>query len=343
MVTLSPAHVSQSRKAAMVVQLILREGGDLPLSHMPAAVQERLAKELGALDIIDRATLHSVATEFASELAEVALTPYGSIEAALKSLEGRISPETAARLRDEAGGVNRSDPWAMIMALSIEDMVPITTAESPEIASILLSKLPTAKAASLLGLLSGESARRIAYAMSKTATIRPETINRIGLGLAQQYCGAAVPAFADTAQSRIGAILNSSLAATRDGVLEGLADEDPKFAEEVRKAIFTFTDITDRLAIPDVPKVLRALDQAELCRALASASAAGGGLAVAASHILDNLSTRMADSLREEMSEVGKIRPAEAEKAQAAVVTAIRDAADAGTITLIVAQDDEDA
>lgn len=333
--------LSRSRKAAMVVQLLLREGGDLPLTQLPEAAQARLTRELGALNIIDKATLRSVAVEFARELSDVALTPPGSVEAALKSLDGRISPATVARLREEAAAKAGSDPWAIVLDLSAEDMVPITQAESPEVCAILLSKLPTSKAATLLGLLPGETARRIAYAMSKTTAIRADAIARIGMGLAQNYCGAALPAFSETAESRIGAILNSSPASTRDQILEGLLSQDATFGEGVRKAIFTFADIPARLGAMDVPKVLRDIEQGDLVKALASATATGGTLATAAAHLLDNMSTRMADNLREEMQEAGTIKPADGEMAQTAVVSAIRAAADAGTVSLLVDEDDD--
>ncbi|HCP81562.1 MAG TPA: flagellar motor switch protein FliG [Octadecabacter sp.] len=332
----------QSRKAAMVVQLLLSEGGDLPLSQLPEAAQARLTRELGALNIIDKATLNSVAQEFARELSDVALTPPGSFEAALRALDGRISTGTVARLREEMAAQAGSDPWNILLELSPEEMLPITEAESPEICAILLSKLPTQKAATLLGLMPGDRARYIAFAMSRTTNVKAEAITRIGAGLASHYCGATLPAFTDSAESRIGAILNSTPAVTRDQVLDGLLSQDPTFGEGVRKAIFTFADISTRLALPDVPKVLRNIDQADLVRALASATETGGVLAVSAAHLLDNMSTRMADNLREEMSEVGKIKPSDGENAQTAVVTAIRAAADAGTIVLIAEDDDEE-
>lgn len=323
----------------MVVQLLLRDGGDMPLSQLREDAQARLTRELGALSLIDRATLNSVVQEFERELADVALTAPGSVEAALKSLEGRISAGTVARLREEAAAKSGSYPWGMVLSLTPEEMIPITQAESPEVCAIILSKLPTAKAATLLGLMPGESARRIAYAMSTTTAIRPDAIDRIGAGLAQNYCATSAPTFADTAEARIGAILNSSAAATRDRVLQGLVSQDPTFGEGVRKTIFTFADIPSRVAVSDVPKVLREIDQSELVRALAFAAENGGPMATAADFILENMSTRLAESLREEIAEAGKIRLSDGEAAQTAVVSTIRAAADAGTITLVVKDD----
>ena len=59
-------------------------------------------------------------------------------------------------------------------------------AESTEVAAVMLSKLDTAKAAQLLGHLPGPIARRITYAISKTANVTPEAVERIGWSMAAQ-------------------------------------------------------------------------------------------------------------------------------------------------------------
>jgi len=326
----------------MVVQLLLRNDDQISLSDLPEASQARLTRELGALNLIDKTTLNSVVDEFSRELSAIALTAPGSVEAALKSLEGRISPATAAKLREEAAGRTGSDPWAMVLELENDAMLPITEAESPEVSAILLSKMNTAKAAQLLGLMPGDRARRIAFSMSRTEKVGPDALLRIGTSLAQNYCGSTVSAFAESAESRVGAILNSSSAATRDDILEGLLSEDPPFGEGVRKAIFTFADIPARLAVPDVPKAIREVNQTDLVAALGYAAQTGGALEVAADYLLGNMSSRMADSLREEVAEAGKIKQSAGEDAQTAVITAIRSVAESGIITLLVADEDEE-
>lgn len=338
----SPNALTRSRKAAMVVQLLLREGQDLPLSQLPEGAQARLTRELGALNIIDKATLQNVAQEFTDELSDVGLTPPGSVEAALQSLDGRISATTAAQLREEAAALAGSDPWALVIGLPVEKMLPITEAECAEVSAILLSKLPTQKAATLLGQIPGERARRIALAVSRTTNITTDAIERIGKGLAQNYCAAHVPAFTETAESRVGAILNSSPALTRDQILEGLFSQDPTFGEGVRKAIFTFADIPARVAALDVPKVMRDVDPSEAVTAMASARHAGGPLAEATDYLLDNMSSRMADAMREEMELAGTIKTSAGEAAQNAIITVIRASADTGGIVLMDNDDDDD-
>jgi len=57
--------------------------------------------------------------------------------------------------------------------------------------------------------------------------------------------------------------------------------------------------------------------------------------------MLANMSQRMAENLREEIKERGRVKRAEAEAAMARIVTAIRERADEGEITLIVADEAE--
>jgi flagellar motor switch protein FliG len=136
---------------------------------------------------------------------------------------------------------------------------------------------------------------------------------------------------------RVGAILNYSAAATRDCVLKGLEEEDQVFADQVKKAIFTFTNIPARIEPRDIPKILRAVDQAKLIVALAGAK---GADEKAVEFILANMSQRMAASLRDEMAALGKVKDKDAEEAMGLVVNAIREMEAAGEIFL-VAEDEE--
>ncbi|MCK4713748.1 MAG: flagellar motor switch protein FliG, partial [Marinosulfonomonas sp.] len=138
---------------------------------------------------------------------------------------------------------------------------------------------------------------------------------------------------------RVGAILNFSPANTRDDVLAGLDEDDQAFATQVRKAIFTFANIPARIDPRDVPKITRGVDQAVLVTALAAASA--GNLSASADFILDNISKRMAEGMREEMKELGKVKEADGESAMGAVVAEIRALEAAGEVFFVAADEDE--
>ncbi len=335
------ARLTRKQKAAIIVRFLLNEGADIPLKDLPDPLQAALTTQMGSMRYVDRTTLADVVAEFAAELEAMGLTFPRGVAGALSALDGRISPQTATRLRKEAGVRQFGDPWEQVRSAKIEALLPIAEQESTEVAAVMLSKLDVAHAAALLGKLPGDKARRITYAVSQTEAVTPDAVDRIGLSLAAQLHDVPETAFESGPVERVGAILNYSPAITRDDVLAGLDETDMDFASLVRKAIFTFANIPERLNPVDIPKVTREVDQAVLVTALSAAS--GGDLASVADFLLENMSKRMAETIREEMQELGKVKIRVGEEAMTEVVNAIRTLEAGGEITLVLPDDDADA
>ncbi|MEX0309790.1 MAG: flagellar motor switch protein FliG [Tateyamaria sp.] len=331
--------LSRKAKAAIVVRLLLNEGADIPLEDLPEDLQAQLTKAMGSMRVVDRDTLRDVAAEFAEEVENIGLSLPGSVAGALDALDGKISAQTAARLRKEAGVKKSGDPWQRVRDMGPDTLLPILEDESVEIAAVMLSKLDVAKAAELLGLLPGPRARQITYAVSQTGAVTPEAVERIGLSLASQMDSQPLKAFNTGPVERVGAILNSSASVTRDDMLAGLDETDEGFANAVRKAIFTFANIATRIAPRDIPRILRGIEQEDLVTAIAGAG--NMNLTASADFILDNMSARMADQLREEVTEAGTPKAADVDTAMSNIVKVIRDMEAAGELMLIV-EDEED-
>ena len=119
--------------------------------------------------------------------------------------------------------------------------------------------------------------------------------------------------------------------------LSGLEAEDNVFAEQVRKAIFTFGNIRERVSSRDVPRVQRDLDQADLVTVIAGAE---GEDKETVDFILDNISQRLAENLRGEAAEKGTVPMKESEAAMMRIVNVIRELDGSGEIALIV-EDEE--
>ncbi|WP_298838592.1 FliG C-terminal domain-containing protein [uncultured Roseobacter sp.] len=336
--TSSPARMSRKAKAAIVVRLLINEGADIPLEELPEDLQAELTQQMGSMRLVDRDTLASVVSEFSEELESVGLSFSGGIAGALNALDGKISKQTAARLRKEAGVREYGDPWERLRQLGPEKLLPVLQNESTEVAAVMLSKIDVKRAAELLGKLPGPEARRITYAVSLTSAVTPDAVDRIGLSLATQLDAEPIKAFDSGPVERVGAILNSTTSTTRDDVLEGLDETDAGFAEQVRRAIFTFGNIPQRIAARDIPRVVRGIDQDVLITALAGAEAAG--FQKSADFILENMSGRMADQLRESVAEREKVKASDMEEATAVIVQSIREMEASGELLLIV--DDED-
>lgn len=328
--------MSNADKAAVIVRLLLSEGAMPRLTGLSLRQQEGLVRRLAGLGPVDRDTLSAVAREFAHALDTIGLTFPGSVSGALEMVRDHLSDEARERLADLAEGDRPPDPWRRIAAVDPDRLKPILARESAEVCAILLSKLPVAKAAALLAELPEDRAHVVAHAVALTSAIGPETIARVGGSLLGQLQAQPTPAFASAPADRVGAILNAAAAATRDKVLDGLDSADAGFAGLVRKAIFTFDHIPKRLEPKDVPKAMRALDAETTVTALAAGMDAAP---VAVEFLLENMSKRMAEQLRDDAEARGAVRGPEGEAAMAELVTAIRDLADSGDIRLIEQED----
>jgi len=333
----APRALSAREKAAVIVRFLLGEGAALPLSQLPEHMQSALAEQMAAMRLVDRATLDAVLGEFAGAVESVGLAFPGGLEGALQVMDGHISQTAASRLRRKAGVGAKGDPWERLVTLPPDRILPVLADESVEVAAVVLSKLPVPRAAELLGRLPGERARRIAFAISMTGNVDPETVRRIGLSILGQIDSLPPRAFDRQPGERVGAILNVSPSATRDDVLTGLEAEDAGFAAEVRRAIFTYAHIPLRIAPRDVPKIIRAAEQATVVTAMAW-SQGRDGVDAATEFLLTHMSQRLAQTLREDMATRGKVADKDAEAAMNQIVTAIRTLEGAGEVVLLVTE-----
>ena len=333
--------LTRRRKAAMLVQMMISDGSPVSLSQLPEPLQEVLTRELGAIRLVDRDTVKRVAQEFVQEVDAIGLSATGTEDGALLALADHLSPALAARLQQQSQAKQNGDRWPFVVGLPVERLVDIMMSESIEVGAITLSKLNVTKAAEVLSQTPGDRARRISLAMSRTEKTSPEAVFMIGVSLAEEYSKVEALAFEKAPVQRLGAILNATPAERRDDLLESLGTADPDFAGHVRKAIFTFKDIVERVKPLDVPNCIRIVPPETLTQAIAAGLSGPEPIKASAEFVLANLSQRMATQIREDVEELGPVKKADAETAMTAVTSAIRTLVDEGAITLI--DPDEDA
>ena len=327
-----PQRLSSQQKAAVIVRLLLSQGVSPGLDRLSPEMQAKLARAMGSLGPISRATLAEVVGEFTARLDGMAMAGADGLQGALALLEPHLSPIARDGLRAEAEAGDPTDPWTSLAALDLEQLAPLLLSESAEVAAILLSKLGAAKAAALLADLPEDRAQVIAHAISLTATVTPKMVDRIGAQLLDQMQDNPEHAFRSSPVDRVGAILNGLGRDRREALLGGLQLRDEGFAGDVRRAIFTFEHIPKRVEPSDVPRIMRRADPDAVPRALAAALAT---LPAAAEFLFENMGKRMAEQLRDQAEALGPPRPEDGEAAMAAVVIAIRELEEEGELRLI--------
>ncbi len=325
-------------KAAIIVRFAMSEGANLDLASLPEDIQTALAQQMGDMRRVSRSTLESVVREFLGELDSLGLSFPTGLSGALSMMEGHLSDGATGRLRRQSADNTGSDPWLRIIGCPADTLLPVMLEEGVEVCAVILSKLPAHLAAELLSKVPGDRARHLAYAVSLTGDVSPDTVRRIGTSVAEQLDIRPIKAFKTKPGERVGAILTSAPAALRDSLLKGLHESDSVFAEAVEKSILPFEHIKTKLGPRDVPAVVRLVDSQTLTTALAFARG-HPKLDPTAEFILANLSQRMSQTLREDAASHGKIKTKDGEEAMGKIVAVIRQLESSGEITLLQPDD----
>lgn len=327
-------HLSGLQKAAIILRVLVAESVDLTLERMPTEQQALLAQTMAEMRLIDRATMNAVVSEFVDLLEQVGISFPDGIGGALSLLEPRLGDDARTRLRDLAAGQTGPDPWARVEAASDDALTSILQAESVVVGAVMLSRLSLERASGLLGLLPVELAQTLAIAVSQTEDMAPDAVARIGTALAQQLGARRPRAFAVPPPRRVGEMLNLSPPQVRDTLLAGIEAQDRDFAQGVRKALFTFQDIANRVAPRDVGALVREVDTADLLTLIAAQAPEDQETL---DFLLANMSKRLADGLREDAAALPPPEPAARDDALNKITRAVRRLVDSGGLILLKA------
>ena len=230
---------------------------------------------------------------------------------------------------------SKRKPFDFIKRCDPAHVYQILTHELPQTTAVVLSFLEAKKAAFLLQNFPKEVQINIARRISTMNTVEAETIREIEKILEKKllvmknneaftYSG-GVEAMVE--------ILNFTDRATEKQIIEGLEDDDPELAEEIKKRMFVFEDIV-MLDDRAIQKVMREVDAQELAKALKSVDAE------VQDKILKNMSKRAASMLKEDMDYIGPVRLNDVKEAQSKIVAIIRHLEDTGEIVIARANDD---
>jgi len=138
----------------------------------------------------------------------------------------------------------------------------------------------------------------------------------------------------------LSTVINYLPEAKRVHALDFIENEEPALAEEIRKSLLTFQDLSARLPAGAIPAVVRVADRNTLLQALKFGKQ---NAATTVEFIFANLSKRMGQQIEEDMEKMKAVKMKDAEAAQNAIIEVIRKLVDTGEIELndLEASDEE--
>lgn len=322
--------LTMPQRAAVVLAQLDDERAQRVLANMSELEVISIMAEMSKLPIMRAEEVDRIIGEFTDEAGALLQVRQGGTELAQRWLRDRLGMSRASEVMLELQSIMHDHPLMFLNRIEPQQIVRFLGDEHPQTVALVLANLHVEHAARVIEELSEEKRVEIARRMATMAPVPTEVVKRIAVELESQ-----LSAFVRSGQvsaemggvSSVVAMLNNADRAAERQILSALEQSDPELADRIRTEMFVFDDVM-------------ALDDATLQVALRSVVMKDMALALKGKppqmveKVTRNISERAAEDLLEDMASLGPQRLSVVEAAEATIVKAVRELADAGEITI---------
>jgi len=259
----------------------------------------------------------------------------GGIEYARNVLEKAYGTQMANNLLERITKSLRTKAFEFITKVDYKNLLAVIQNEHPQTISLILSYARADQAAAVIAELSKDKRIDVVERIANMDRTSPEVIKIVERNLELKFSSIMSMDFMEFGGvNYIANIMNHMDRANEKYIFDELSRKDASLAEEIRKKMFVFEDITI-LDDMSIQRFLREVDSRDLVYALKGANQE------VADVIFKNMSTRSADTIRSDLEYTHNVRVSDVEEAQQRVVGVIRRLESEGELVIVKGGKDE--
>jgi flagellar motor switch protein FliG len=325
----TPPKLTGRKKAAILLVSLGKEGAAEVFKHLSNDMIEQLTVEMAKTSAVEPEHTEFVMEEFIEASAARGYLAEGGMRYAREVLERAVGIQRAGEIMNRLSAVIETSPFDYLRATPPDQIAAFLRNEHPQTIALIVAQLPTtALAAKVMEMLPPEVQADVATRIAMMGQTSPDVVREVAQVMESKLETVLQREYAAAGGVRsLASILNSSNRATERNILDHLTDADADLAEEVRRLLFVFEDIL-KLDDRAIQMVLREVDSKDLALAMRGSTPDVQG------KILNNMSSRGAEMLREEMEFMPPQRRRVVEEAQTKIVSVVRKLEDAGEIVI---------
>ncbi len=318
------------RKTAILLLMIGDEASSGILRELDAGEVDEISREIARVQSLTPEEAEGVLEEFHKMVTARDYVIKGGIDYAKKLLVSAFGDQEAQRMLDRLMKSLGSESLSFdaLQKTDPQQLSKFIHSEHPQTVALIISHLNPSQGAALLAQLPKEMRGDVATRMASLDQISPDIINKIA-----NVIGLKLRALGEMSRESYGGVdavaemlnrLDSN--ATKD-ILEAMETANPPLAEQIRHLMFVFEDLM-LLDANAIKEVLAKVDRKILTVALKGTSEK------MKTHILQAMSQRGADMMREDMDAMGPIKIKEVESAQQQIIAVVRQLETEGVVSL---------
>ena len=231
-----------AKKAALLLLAMGRPHAAQVLKHFTAD-ELRLISRFGSdAERISGSEFESLVEEFGKEFADT-MKFLGTTQEVEDLISGVITPEQIAQMKSEAVTQPKEPVWERLPSINEQVLASYVALEHPQVATAVLSKMPSEFAAKVLGLLSPGQRRDVMGRMLSLARLHDDAADLLERALRDDLLANPDRGQASQGRVRVADIINRLEQEQIEDALSTLAETRPEDATALRGMLFTFTDI----------------------------------------------------------------------------------------------------
>lgn len=316
------------QKAAILLIALGPERSAQVFKHLKDDEIEQLTLEIANTKSVPSDLKDAVLDEFYEVCLAQQYISEGGIAYAKELLDKALGED---RARDVIGRLTASlqvRPFEFVRKADPSQLLNFIQDEHPQTIALILAYLPSAQAAAVVSALAPEKQADVARRIATMDRTSPDVIKEVEKVLEKKLASLVNQDYTIVGGvDSIVSILNTVDRSTEKHIMENLEIADPELADDIRRKMFVFEDIK-LLDNRSIQTVLHEVDNNELAIALKNANEEVQKL------IFDNLSSRLATMIKEDMEFMGPVRLKDVEDAQQKIVNIIRKLEDSGEIVI---------
>ncbi|HCK40501.1 MAG: flagellar motor switch protein FliG [Planctomycetaceae bacterium] len=327
--------MSDIHKAAVLLTALPEEEAASVMALLDTKQVEQVSISIARLRSTTADEQEQVILEFAESNPGMAGTDAGGLDRA-KALVQRALGKNANDTIDSICQSIEEVPFSFLRHIDSQNILTYIADEHPQTIALILSHLPAASGAEILGGLSSDRQLQVVQRISSMGQTSPEVIKQVEQGLERRMSSVMSQSFENT--GGVGAVaemLNVSDRTTERTLLENLSQEDPGLVEEIRRLMFIFEDI-GKFNDKEIQTLLKNVESSQWSLALKGASPD------LKEKIFGNMSQRAGEMLKEEMEFSGAVKLSVVEGKQQEIVDIVRRLEDTGELEINAGGEEEE-
>ncbi len=325
---------SGSEAAAILLMLLGDDEAADVLSRLePGEVQHLGAAMFNVADVSEQ-QVEGVFDLFLSRARARTAIGFGAAPRIRAVMEQALGPERAESVLARITPPTNSRALDALRWMDAKTIAQLIEHEHPQIAALVLAHLEPPAAADVLQLLPVKMQPDVIYRVATLESVNAEALDELERVLVREVARtSSTPATARGGSAEAAKIMNNTRPGTDQRIIRQLAKVDKKLAQTIEDEMFIFENLID-VDEKNLGMLMRNVESEILVVALKGADDR------LREKIFSCMSSRAAESIRDEMEERGPMRLVEVLEAQKEVLALARRLADAGTIMLAGRGDD---